>query len=155
MLKFIGKICFLVIISFIAFSCETDNVNDGNNSYSKKIIGKWQQVRSFNLEDDSMTPAVYVWEEVDNGFTLQLNDDKSFIYTKFEGCSTGTYFYNDELSSITFDFNCEINFHGNLVRSLTESFAEDLTRNNLLFLMHKQNPNGCVEDCNSILERIE
>jgi hypothetical protein len=155
MLKLKGKMCLVLILSSILFSCETENTNAEKNEYSRKIIGKWKQVKAFNLEDDSETPAIYDWEEINNGFTLELNEDNTFVYTKFENCSTGKYFYNIELSTIEFDFDCEIDFYGNLVTTLTESFAEDLTESNLLFLMHKQNPNGCEENCNSILERTE
>jgi hypothetical protein len=155
MIKLKERMCLVLILSSILFSCETENINTGNIEYSRNIIGKWKQVKAFNLEDDSKTPASYNWEEVNNGFTLQLNEDKSFVYTKFENCSTGKYFFNKELSNIEFDFDCEIDFYGNLVTNITESFAEDLTESNLLFLMHKQNPNGCDENCNSILERIE
>ena len=92
---------------------------------------------------------------MENGFTLQLNEDKTFVYTKFNDCATGQYNFNSELSTIEFNFDCEIDFYGDLVTSITESFAEDAFQSELLFLMHKINPNGCVKHCNSILERVE
>lgn len=155
MMRLKGKMFVMIILSIILFSCETENTNTKTIEYSSKIIGKWKQIKAFNIEDDTKTPVSYNWEEINKGFTLQLNEDNSFEYTKFENCITGKYFFNNELSSIEFDFDCEIDFYGNLVTKITESFAEEPTENNLLYLMHKQDLNGCEENCNSILERIE
>lgn len=144
----------LLSLSIFLFSCETDDTPP-HFEYSNKIIGEWQQVATFNLKDATTTPATYDWDEVVDGFTLQLFEDGTFIYTKFEECTTGEYSFDPILDNIEFHFDCEIDFYGEPVTNLTESFAKDPSQNNQLFLMHAYRPETCEEECNSILERIE
>ncbi|TXD53221.1 MULTISPECIES: hypothetical protein [unclassified Polaribacter] len=125
------------------------------SSYSKKIIGEWQQVQTFNILDASATPATYDWFEVADGFILQLFENSTFKYTIFKECFTGNYIYNDNLAQIEFNFDCQINFYGKSVTKITASFAEDPSDNNQLFLMHALGPEICETACNSILKRKE
>lgn len=144
----------LLFLSVFLFSCGTD---DGFETfeYSDKIIGEWQQATTFNILDASATPPTYDWFEVEDGFTLKLYQDGTFNYTKFEDCTTGEYFFDTNLGKIEFHFDCEIDFYGEPVTVLTESFAEDPSQNNQLFLMHAYGIENCEEQCNSILKRIE
>jgi hypothetical protein len=145
----------LVSISIFLFSCGTDNTLHETLSYSNKIIGEWQQIQTSNITDASTNPATYDWSEVVDGFTLQLSEDGTFNYTKFEECSTGKYIFDGNLAQIEFTFDCEIDFFGESVTKITESFAEDISDNNQLFLMHQFGSEFCETTCNSILKRIE
>ena len=153
MLKIKSRL-LLISLSILLFSCETDDALPETFEYSNKIIGEWQQVKTFNIKDTSTTPATYDWDEVVDGFTLQLFENGTFTYTKYENCTTGAYFFDSNLSKIEFIFDCEIDFYGEPVTSLTESFAKDPSQNIQLFLMHQYGPEGCEEECNSILKRI-
>lgn len=152
MLKIKSQFILLFFLIFL-FSCETDD-KPPHFEYSNKIIGEWQQVTTFNIKDASATPPIYDWYDVEHGFTLQLFGDGTFSYTKYENCTTGAYFFDSNLAEIEFQFNCEIDFYGEPVTNLTESFAEDPSQNDQLFLMHAYGPLNCEEECNSILKRI-
>lgn len=145
----------ILSLSIFLFSCGTDDTLPETFEYSNKVIGEWQQVKTFNIQDTSTTPATYDWDEVADGFTLQLFENGNFIYTKFEECTTGEYVFNSGQAIIEFNFDCEIDFYGEPVTSLTESFAKDPSQNKQLFLKHKYGPEGCELACFSILKRIE
>lgn len=153
MLKIKSQIIFL-FFSTLLVSCGTYDTPP-HFDYSNKIMGEWKQVTTFNIQDSTATPPTYDWYDVEDGFTLQLSEDGTFIYTKYESCTTGEYFYDPKLSKIEFNFDCEIDFYGEPITSLTEYFAADPSQNIQLFLMHKYGPEGCEEECNSILKRIE
>lgn len=145
----------LLALSMILFSCGTDDTLPETFEYSNKIVGEWQQVKTFNIKDASATPPTYDWDEVEDGFTLQLFEDGTFNYTKFEDCTTGEYFFNRDLARIEFHFDCEVDFFGETVTKITESFAKDPSQNQQLFLMHARGSEICETECNSILKRIE
>lgn len=144
----------LLSFSIIFFSCGTDDSLPKSFQYSNKIIGEWQQVTTFNILDASANPPTYDWFDVEDGFTLQLFEDGTFSYTNFENCTTGEYFYDSVAAKIEFHFDCEVEFYGEQVTVLTETFAEDTSQNDQLFLMHAYNREDCIEECNSILRRV-
>lgn len=145
----------LIFSSVFLFSCSSDDSLPKTFEYSNKIIGEWEQVSTFNILDASATPPTYDWFDVEDGFILKLYEDGTFEYTKYEDCATGEYFFDTSLAKIEFHFDCEIDFYGELVTKLTESFAEDPSQDTQLFLMHAFGPENCEKECNSILERID
>lgn len=144
-----------ISISLMLFACDSNKISS-DNEYQNKIIGQWKQVKSFDLIDDTITPNIYDWLDVQDGFILELLNDGNFIYTKNESCTTGVYLFDESLSEIEFNFDCEIDFYGEKITKLTEFFEKNNSQNNTLVLYHKLNPNSsCIKTCNSILERIE
>jgi len=153
---FKSKIHSLSILAFIfLFSCGLGYHPPESFEYSKKIIGKWQQIRSFNLANDPESPIGYDWIVVQDGFTLGLNTDGTFEYTKYGNCTTGKYIFYPNFGRIEFNFDCEINSNGESVTKIIELINEDVSQNNQLFLDHPRSSDICKEDCMSILKRIE
>lgn len=131
----LSKIACLLTVFCLISSCAQVEIIE-RIDLSKIIIGKWVQTRSFDLVDASTDPPAYDWFNVENGFTLELNSDKSFVYTRYDSCMTGTYFFDSELNRINFFFDCEFDFDGKRVAELTEYIDDVASNNSTLSITH-------------------
>ncbi|MDP5229058.1 MAG: hypothetical protein NWQ38_01595 [Cellulophaga sp.] len=150
----VKKNSLLFLWSLFMLSCINEDTQSDWFDISGKIIGEWQQVQAFNLKDASTVPPRFDWDDVANGFSLQLSEDGTFRYTKYGECNTGRYIFNNDLAEIEFQFNCEIIFNGVATNKLTESFAREI-KNDFLVLFHAETSEDCETKCNSVLKRIE
>lgn len=141
-----------VIIFWVFSSCSSEIGNPSQIDFSKHIIGKWIQTKSFDLVDASQNPPKYDWFDVENGYTLRLNPDKSFVYTKFGSCKSGTYIFDPEFLKIKFLFDCELN--GKPSKMFTVQIDESASdQSSLLLDYFKDNSQGI--NVFSVLEKIE
>lgn len=129
------KIACLLTVFCLISSCAQD-VTIERIDLSEIIIGKWVQTRSFDIIDASKDPPPYDWFNVENGFTLELTSDNSFVYTRYGSCMTGTYFFDSELHRIDFFFDCEFDFDGKRVTELTEYIDDVGSNNSTLSITH-------------------
>ena len=143
----------LIIASFL-ISCFGDEQPE-TFDYSEKIIGTWQQDRTFNLVDATRNPAAYDWFDVEDGFILSLFEDRSFIYTKFGTCTSGNYVYDSILHKIEFFFDCEVEFQGEMLDKIIEDLEQDNKQNNKLTLFPRRVKSQCEVNCAYIFKRIE
>ena len=60
------RILILFCISVLIIACIKDEEVSEKFDYSEKIIGKWQQTKSYDLVDGSVTPTSWDWFEVEN-----------------------------------------------------------------------------------------
>lgn len=148
------SVSFSLVIASIFFNCGGEELPD-TFDYSEKIIGTWQQDRTFNLVDATRNPAAYDWFYVEDGFALSLFEDRSFIYTKFGACTSGNYVYDSVLHKIEFFFDCEVEFDGEMVNKIIEDLEQDNKQNNKLTLYPRRINSQCEINCASIFRRIE
>ncbi|MBW6492820.1 MAG: hypothetical protein K0B15_16680 [Lentimicrobium sp.] len=154
MIKNSFKILVIFSVSILIIACEKDNNVPEVFEYSEKIIGKWKQIKSFDLVDASVNPTAWDMFDVENGFTLELSKDSTFVYTNYGPCVTGVYSFNANLLKIDFHFDCDIEFWGENINTLTEFFDEDKTQNTRLLLVHAD-ASYTEKQAYSILERID
>lgn len=115
-------------------SCEEDVIFIENFEYAENIMGKWKQTRSFDLVDDTIIPNAWDWFDVENGFTLEILEDNRFVYNNYANCISGTYSFDVTSLNIEFQFDCEIEFWGENIDILIESFWSDLSQNYLIMV---------------------
>ncbi|TVQ17185.1 MAG: hypothetical protein EA361_02920 [Bacteroidetes bacterium] len=148
------RFLLLFSLSVLIIACGKDDNAPEKFDYSEKIIGKWQQAKSYDLVDGSVNPTAWDWFDVENGFTLELSKDSTFVYTNYGSCITGTYSFNANLLKLDFYFDCDIEFRGESINHLTEFLDEDKTQNIRLLLVHADA--GYTEKQSySMLERID
>lgn len=150
----IKSFSIVLLITFFVSACGIEDNVPETLDYSKKIIGTWQLDRSFNLVDASMNPPVYDWFEVEDGYKLSLFDNNTFVYTRFEECTSGEYQYDPVLQKIDFSFDCEFEYQGEMITEFTEFVEQDKSQNGILNLSSTQGNKVCVENCSSIMKRI-
>ena len=143
----------LVSVSLLFLCCSTDGgVLEEPFDFSKEILGEWQQVERFDLQDNGQTPPAFEWVKVENGFLLNIFDDGTFEYFKFQDCTTGEYVYDEISSNIDFYFECEVDFNGEIVSEIRENFLKHWQESEYLTLNHLTQ--DCVQECSSLLVRV-
>lgn len=137
----------------LLFSCGTDDYEPFEPfDFSKEIIGEWQQIERFDLLDDTRTPAAFEWVNVENGFLLNIFEDGTFEYSKFQECTTGEYVYDEITSDIDFYFDCEVDINGEIMTEITENFQKHWEESEYITLNHLTQ--NCVQECYSLLIRV-
>jgi len=129
------RITSLLTVFFLINSCVEYHTIE-KIDLSKIIIGKWVQTRSFDITNASTNPPSFDWFNVENGFTLELARDGSFVYTRYGTCMTGTYLFDSELQRINFFFDCEVEFDGKIVTEITEFLDDTVSNSSTLFIEH-------------------
>ncbi|UJP65102.1 hypothetical protein [Mongoliitalea daihaiensis] len=120
---------------------------------SERILGKWVQIQSFDLADGSTNPTAWEWNDVEDGFKLELLKDNNFIYSAFGACGTGTYSFNPTLQRIDFEFDCPIELFGEMTQTLTEYFDMNFNQNQRIILAHSSNAQT-QKQAMSMLEKV-
>ena len=119
------------------------------------IYGTWQFIEKFEHP-----PGGTGWSEVENGFTLELKSNGSFVFNQFEECSTGRF----QLSSneISFIYDCEDfeDFEDFLVHFVpvhldtTSLIYERYKLNGSSIIVLKPGNYTCYEGCSLKLRKI-
>jgi hypothetical protein len=111
-----------LLILLVLASCSSDDYVPFDESQA--IIGKFQQVASFDEKDPNAQPLP-TWDmfPVENGFTIELFENGTFVLTRYE-CTTGSYFFDDELNNLTLDFDCPIDINGETFTSINEELFQ-------------------------------
>jgi hypothetical protein len=145
-----NQLLLILSLAFLFSSCfrEFDQPDD----FSAKIIGKWKQMKSFDLVDPNVNPSKWDWFDLNEGFTLELKKDNSFEYTRFGTCVTGMYDFDPKIHKIEFLLNCEIEFNGVMTKNFTEYLDDTFSQKFLLKLFHTSYTD---KQASSILQRVE
>ena len=147
------KTSFLFFVVISIFGCENSDHLPNDTDYSKKIIGKWKQIKSFELINSSKNPQEGDWIPVENGFIVEFKIGNDFIYSKYGTCMEGSYSIDSKLGKIDFAFDCEIEFDGKKIQNLTEEFEINNSKNSQIYLWHpREIPTG--KGIASLLEKV-
>lgn len=87
----------LLLITVWIFGCSDD---DNGTNQETSIYGTWQLVEFF-----SHPPTGNGWEEVENGFMIELKADGDFVSNEFDECQTGIFNTSNSVISLVYD--CE------------------------------------------------
>lgn len=133
-------ICLILLVSFSACKDEHFQFTRAEVDESNPLIGKWQLVKY----SYSTGTAEQHWQNVENGYILNLKKDSSFESNRYKTSNGGTYKIegNDLI----------LEYAGNLEPSqYTDQFA---TKGDTLSLS-PISPFICIEGCTSKLVRIK
>ena len=149
---------FLLIclgIPLLFSSCISSDDSDELDQISNKIIGSWIQIEEYNIENANVSPPVYKWVEVEDGFELSFFQNGDFIYTKYSTCFTGTYEVEQGSNRIRFDFDCEVFTGGGSFSSLVGNVLLNTSDFNELSLSPPLFSNNlCQTGCINKFQRV-
>jgi hypothetical protein len=132
-------------------SCSDDIENFDEN---QAIIGKFQAKQSFSEDDPNAQPVPsYKWNDLEDGFIFELKKDGKFNLTKYDGCSTGTYSYDDFSNLLTLNFDCAIEINGESFVTISEDINVSSDRG--FSFWHEFNRPEAKTDIASTMLRIE
>ena len=120
---------YLFISLIFVLSCSKNN----NEKSNQNITGKWKQVAFYNSNGGS-TP---IWNQVDNGYTIEFLNNGKFISTKHSECTTGDFILTTN-NQISMTYNCS---------SFKNNFIEAIEMNTISELVLKPSYKECDEGC--------
>jgi hypothetical protein len=132
------KTLFIVpLVLFTLLGCSKDSKKE---EPTPAFVGKWQLIEVYTGGPPNPDSK---WVQIDNGYILSLNKNKTFTTTQFTECNTGTFFVTEEI--LTYKFSC-----GNDDGTPDEFRIYSNTENELII-----NNIYCIEGCDEKFKRIE
>lgn len=147
---------FIFPILFIGCS-ETDDPNPPLEvDFEAKVVGKWIQHETYQLDGSTIVPDQYFWFPVDNGDIIEFFDNGEFEYSKYEECHTGTYEVLTGTKMIEFYLDCEIDLYGEMTDFMEKEYSPLPEAQNFFFLAAPLDDNVefCTVECINLFRRL-
>lgn len=96
-MKIIQRAIFSILFVGLLVGCNSNEEPIDENT----IIGSWKLTEAF-----ISSGGPQYWITVDNGYELTFSSDQDFTSTLYNDCNGGIFSINDDLSKLSFDYNC-------------------------------------------------